>query len=118
MAYGVVNFNADRSVYLGEYKDNRGKRRYVSDKNKKRCVDKLRKAEQDVAAGTHIASRDTVTLGVALDHWLADCDRRQRLGDMAAATVVYYRYVVENHVRPALGATKLDKLRHGLSGPR
>ncbi len=110
MAYGVVNFNADRSVYLGEYKDTRGKRRYVSDKNKKRCLDKLRKAEREVQAGIHTAASDTVMFGLALDYWLADCDRRQRLGDMAAATVKYYRYAVENHVRPELGSIKLNKL--------
>jgi hypothetical protein len=41
-------------IYQGEYRDRDGKRRFVSDENKHKAQDKLRKAMNEVEAGTHV----------------------------------------------------------------
>jgi len=58
----------------------------------------------EVRAGHHIGT--TATVGKLLDEWLRNLDR---LGK-ARSTLETYRIHVRVHIRPALGAIRLDKL--------
>ena len=110
MAIGQVKWNAGRSVYQAQYRDCLGKRRYVSDKNKKQCMRKLKEAEREVDEGTHTAKGQTVTFGVALDDFIRESERRHRNKEITGQTLAEYRGIAERHVRPALGNVKLNKL--------
>jgi integrase len=64
----------------------------------------LDKLVSEVHAGHHIGT--TATVGKLLDEWLGNLDR---LGK-ARSTLETYRIHVRVHIRPALGAIRLDKL--------
>lgn len=64
----------------------------------------LDKLVHEVAEGHHIGT--TATVGKLLDEWLRNLDR---LGK-ARSTLETYRIHVRVHIRPALGAIRLDKL--------
>jgi integrase len=51
-----------------------------------------------------------MTYGALLDEFMADCQRRQDIGDIAGNTLQTWRINIENHMRPALGHIKLRKL--------
>ena len=69
------------STYLGEYRDRDRKRRFVSDKNKHKAQEKLRNAMNAVDAGTH--AKGSITLGVVIDEYLYDCEKRARRGEIS-----------------------------------
>jgi integrase len=104
---------ADGTTYIkyeGCYKDGAGNRRYVYDDTKKECQGKLREAQNEVELCVHTPKKGTVTMGVALDAWLADCDRRHKIGQLSGNALYAYRCRVEKHVRPRMGHIKLSKL--------
>jgi integrase len=98
------------SKYEGCYKDATGKRRYVYDDRNKPCQDKLRQAQNEVEQGVHTVKANTVTMGVALDAWLADCERRHKTGNLSGNCFHAYSNRVKRHIRPRFGHIKLSKL--------
>jgi integrase len=117
MAYGEIREKiitrkdgTPYTVWQADYKDCDGKRRNTSFRTKKEALAALRKAQNEVEQGIHTANSETLTLGTALDAWLADCQRRHEIGDLAGHTLSNYRYMAERYITPALGTVKLNRL--------
>lgn len=73
-----------------------------------------------VADGTHVHDRDTVTMGEAADIWLkATLNGRDGRPPVDRYTYKAYKGLVENHIKPRLGNTRLNRLkRAGVAGVR
>ena len=86
--------------------DSKPDRRHVSAKTRKEIVPRVRGLEKKRDAGVaHTAGRQ-MTFGEWLDHWLTISKRSVR-----PSTYVGYQGYVRNHIRPALGHHRLDKLQ-------
>jgi integrase len=80
------------------------KRRYISGKKRENVRDKLAKALSQRADGL-VFDAGTMTIGEYLDRWLADVRDTVR-----KSTHEGYEYVIEPHIKPALGRIKLKDL--------
>ena len=78
--------------------------RSFSGKTQKDVREKMQAAAVEVNAGTY-KEPSKMTLGEWLDTWLSEY-----LGGVKPMTVVNYTQHVENHIKPALGKTKLCQL--------
>jgi integrase len=65
-----------------------------------------------VQAGTHVHDRDTITIGEAASTWLtATKNGRDGRAPVEEHTYDGYNSLVENHIRPRIGGTKLSRFR-------
>lgn len=65
-----------------------------------------------VQAGTHVHDRDTVTIGDAASTWLtATLNGRDGRAPVEEHTYDGYKSLVDNHIRPRIGGTKLSRFR-------
>lgn len=78
--------------------------RSISGKTQKEVAKKLKEAVAALDAGTYTAP-SKMTLGQWLDIWLSEY-----LGGVKPRTADSYKAAVNNHIRPALGAVKLEAL--------
>lgn len=78
--------------------------RSVTGKTQKEVTQKLKAATAAIDAGTYTPP-SKLTVGEWLSIWLEDY-----LGGVKPFTVVSYTGLVNNHIRPAMGALKLDTL--------
>ena len=86
--------------------DGKPDRRHVSATTRKELLPKVRDLEKKRDAGvSHTAGRQ-MTFGQWLDHWLTIAKRSVR-----PSTYVGYEGYVRNHIKPALGHHRLDKLQ-------
>ena len=81
------------------------KRRYVSGKTRADVAAKLRKVLSDRDGGL-VFDAGGSTVGDYLDRWLSDCVR----GTVRESTFSRDKYLVNNHIKPALGRLKLKNL--------
>ena len=81
------------------------KRRYVSGKTREEVRQKLTKSMADRDGGL-VFDAGTSTVGEYLDRWLSDAVR----GTVRESTFSRDKYLVDNHVKPALGRLKLKNL--------
>lgn len=83
----------------------------ISGKTQKEVAQKLKAATASLDAGTYI-SPSKMTVGEWLDIWAQDY-----LGGVKPFTVVSYTGHIKNHIKPALGAVKLESLNaHTIQG--
>ena len=86
-----------------------GRRTQETFHSKKAADNRRREVEYEQEMGVHTVKRETVTVGEALDAFLADCERRHRIGDsMSGNSVFNYRYAAEHHIRPVLGELQAE----------
>lgn len=78
--------------------------RSFSGKTQKEVAKKLKEATASIDAGTYTAP-SKMTVGQWLDIWTAEY-----LGSVKPRTVESYTIIVKNHIKPGLGAVKLDTL--------
>lgn len=92
--------------YTEGYDPSTGKQiqRSITGKKKSEVAEKLRKATAAIDAGTYTAP-NKMTVGQWLDIWTADY-----LGGVNPRTVESYLCQIKNHIRPELGAIRLDTL--------
>lgn len=76
----------------------------ITGKTQKEVSQKLKAATAAIDAGTYIAP-NKMTVGEWLDIWATDY-----LGNVKPFTVVSYKGQINNHIKPALGAIKLEAL--------
>lgn len=70
----------------------------------KEAVEKMQKLIQEVASGTYTAAKPVkLTVGEWLDTWATDY-----LGNVKPMTVRSYTEHIRNHLKPALGALRLN----------
>src|SRR5215217_5916994 len=81
------------------------KRRYLSGKRREDVRDKLAKALSDRAEGL-VFDAGALTVKEYLDRWLSDAVR----GTVRESTYSRDKYLVVNHIKPALGRIKLKNL--------
>jgi integrase len=86
--------------------DGKPDRRHVSARTRKELVPKVRELEKKRDSGlAHTAGRQ-MTFGEWLDHWLTIAKRSVR-----PSTYIGYEGYVRNHIKPALGHHRLDRLQ-------
>lgn len=85
--------------------------RSITGKTQREVAEKLKAATASIDAGTYTAPCK-MTVGDWLEVWAADY-----LGGVKPFTVASYRAVIKNHIKPALGAVKLEALNaHTIQG--
>lgn len=85
--------------------------RSITGKTQKEVAQKLKAATASIDQGTYTAP-SKMTVGQWLDIWTADY-----LGGVKPYTVASYTSVARNHIKPALGAVKLEALNaHTIQG--
>ena len=92
--------------YSAGYDPGTGKQiqRTITGKTQKEVSQKLKAATTAIDEGTYIAP-SKLTVGEWLDVWAAEY-----LGGVKPATVCSYKAVIKNHLKPNLGALRLDSL--------
>lgn len=92
--------------YTTGYDPGTGKQiqRSISGKTQKEVAQKLKAATAAIDAGTYTAP-SKMTVGQWLDIWTAEY-----LGGVKPRTVESYQIIVKNHLKPGLGAVRLDML--------
>ena len=78
--------------------------RTITGKTQKEVAKKLKEATAALDAGTYTAP-NKMTVGQWLDIWVAEY-----LSNVKPRTAESYRIIVKNHLKPKLGATRLDQL--------
>ena len=78
--------------------------RSITGKTQKEVSQKLKAATAAIDAGTYTAP-SKMTVGQWLDIWT-----KEYLNNIKPRTAESYTIIVNNHIKPGLGATKLDKL--------
>lgn len=99
--------------YTAGYDPGTGKQiqRSITAKTQKEAAAKLRAATSSLDAGTYTAP-NKMTVGQWLDIWAAEY-----LGGVKPFTVASYSTQIRNHLKPALGAIRLDALNaHTIQG--
>ena len=81
------------------------KREYVYDADQKECLRKLRKLQAEIEAGT-FKKPASMTVGEWLDVWLSGYNSHVKPG-----TLHSYKTKVRLHIKPGLGAMKLQQLK-------
>ena len=85
--------------------------RSISGKTQKEVSKKLKEATAALDAGTYIAP-NRMTVGEWLDIW-----EKEYLGGVKPATVCSYKATIKNHLKPRLGAIRLEALNaHTIQG--
>lgn len=92
--------------YTAGYDPGTGKQiqRSVTGKTQKEVAKKLKEATASIDAGTYIAP-SKLTVGQWLDTWA-----EKYLGGVKPLTVTSYKSTIKTHLKPGLGAIKLDTL--------
>lgn len=93
--------------YTAGYDPGTGKQiqRSITGKTQKEVARKLRDATKDIDEGTYTAP-NKMTLSAWMDIWTQDY-----LGDVKPLTANSYRSISKNHIKPGLGAVRLDSLQ-------
>lgn len=110
---GSIFFEEARSRWVGTVdlgNDGTGKRRRAkgTGRTKTEVRDKLRALQHQAGAGLPVGD-GSLTFGAYLDRWLAEV-LPARAKVKSSNTVDNYRWAVERHLRPALGAERLRSL--------
>lgn len=96
------------SAWAVRYTDQGGKRRSKTFAKKKDAGAYCALVVTEVNRGIHTPDSSTVTFGQAIQAWLDDCERRNKIGDGMAGTILFaYRVYSKKHVIPELGGIKL-----------
>ena len=82
-----------------------GRRHYVYGRTRADVIRQLNTAKAEREAGT-LALPSALTLGGWLDHWLENMQRET----VAASTLGQQRWLVNKHIKPHLGDTRLTRL--------
>ncbi|MBL8775085.1 MAG: site-specific integrase [Acidimicrobiales bacterium] len=91
-------------VHLG-WEDEKRRRKFVYARTRREAADKMREVQRLVAAGLPVSS-DRLTVGDWLSTWLT----LHLSKDLSPNTVEQYRSIVEKHLTPAFGRTRLKAL--------
>jgi len=97
-----------REAWLVDYTDGSGKRRAKFFQRKKDADAYHASVRVEVQQGIHTPPSRSITVAAAAADWLKYIEAEKR----DAATMVGYRILVNKHIIPRLGATKLSSLTH------
>lgn len=93
-------------VWLAEYRDGGGKRRFKQFERKKDADDFLLTVRGEVRKGVHVAESQSITVKQAADLWI----ERAEADGLEASTIASYKQHRDLHIVPAIGARKLTAI--------
>lgn len=95
-----------KTAWLVDYRDQSGKRRAKQFARKKEAEEYADRARTEVRQGTHTHDRDSITISVAADLWIAAAEAE----GLERSTTKRYRELNQLHIQPRLGGLKLTAL--------
>lgn len=101
-----ISGGRERSAWVVDYFDAKGKRRLKTFKTKREALDWAAGTRLDLKHGTHVADSDSITVGEAGRLWLRTCEAN----GLERSTCEQYRQHLELHIEPFIGTMKLNKL--------
>lgn len=95
-----------KAAWLVDYQDQSGKRRAKQFRTKKEAEEYADRARLEVRQGTHTHDRDSITVSIAADLWIAAAEAER----LEWSTLKRYRELAELHIKPRFGELKLTAL--------
>lgn len=95
-----------KTAWLVDYKDQHGKRRARQFSTKKEAEAYADRARDEIRQGRHTHDRDSITIAVATDLWIAAAEAE----NLERSTIKRYRELSRLHIVPKFGALKLSQL--------
>jgi integrase len=95
-----------KTAWLVDYKDQHGKRRARQFSTKKEAENYADCARNEIRQGRHTHDRDSITVSVAADLWIAAAEAE----NLERSTIKRYRELANLHIVPKFGALKLSQL--------
>ena len=92
--------------------DPKGKRREKSFHNKRHAQDHATKIDRDIDRGIHETGSGKITFGEAWKAWIAHCEHRRRIGDLAGNTLANREWGAD-HILPEFGQRQIGKITSG-----
>ena len=106
---GGVYRRASDGLWVGSldlgYVDGKRKRRTVYGKTRREALEALNRVRRAAEQGQDLTT-PSPTVGQWLDRWMA----MKQADGSRPSTLRGYKQIIENHVRPALGSKRLDKI--------
>jgi len=96
---------AAKEAWVVDYADAKGKRRLKTFPRKKEAVGFAATAKVEISEGTHVADRESATVGIAGHLWLA----RAKAERLERATIDTYRQYLTFHIEPFIGSVRLSR---------
>ncbi|HXE88675.1 MAG TPA: site-specific integrase, partial [Hyphomicrobiaceae bacterium] len=96
----------EKSAWVVDYFDAKGKRRLKTFKTKRAADDWRSETRIELKQGTHVADRDSITVEEACKLWLATCEQNE----LEHGTLHLYRQYLRTHINPLIGAKRLNDL--------
>lgn len=100
----------DAEAWVVNYTDQGGKRRQKTFEKKKDADRWRTQVEGEIITGSHTPDRATITVAEAAQKFIADCERRRRIGDRMTGYTLSNVRVLLNHVEARFGSRKLNSL--------
>jgi len=95
-----------KTAWLVDYKDQQGRRRARQFATKKEAEYYADRARDEIRQGRHTHDRDSITVAVAADLWIAAGEAE----NLERSTIKRYRELSNLHILPKFGALKLSQL--------
>lgn len=95
-----------KTAWLVDYRDQSGKRRAKQFSRKRDAEEYADRARNEVRQGTHTHDRDSITVAIAADLWIAAADAE----GLERSTTKRYRELAKIHINPRIGELKLTAL--------
>jgi len=114
----VASVNKREWTYKGEtktawvvrYTDQGGKRRMKTFEKKKEADAFRVQVESEITQGVHTAYNESVTFDKAVDEFIKDCYRREKLGDITLSGVKGYEYRLEHYTVPKFAKRRVSTI--------
>jgi integrase len=104
-----------KTAWLVDYRDQAGKRRFMTYDRKKDADAALIDAQGEIKQGIHTPSRASATIAEAAEIWMRACGEtpegaKPHPDPLERSTLKQYRNHVDRHIVPLIGTAKLSKL--------
>jgi Phage integrase, N-terminal SAM-like domain len=100
--------------WLAQWTDLKGARREKWFHNKRHAEEFATRIDRELADNIHVAERGTITFGKLCEAWLRHeeqrADPRNRNADLRKGSLAAKQSVAKNHLLPAFGNMKLNKI--------
>ena len=96
----------EKSAWVVDYFDAKGKRRLKTFKTKREADDWRSETRVELKQGTHVADRDSITVEEAGKLWIATCEQN----GLEHGTLHLYRQYLRTHINPLIGAKRLNEV--------
>jgi integrase len=104
-----------KTAWLVDYRDQGGKRRFMTFERKKDADAALVDAQGEIKQGIHTPARASITIAEAAELWMRACGETPEgetphPNPLERSTLKQYRNHVDLHIAPLIGTAKLAKL--------